>query len=83
MYVSPSIYNGIMNDSQKENNLTVSLSGDASNLLTKLAQDQGITLEEAMRRAVATEDHLYRARKEGAKVLILTTDKEVREILFR
>jgi hypothetical protein len=72
-----------MNDFQKENTITVSLSGDASELLTKLAQDQGITLEEAMRKAIATEEHLYRARKEGAKVLILTADKEIREILFR
>jgi hypothetical protein len=67
----------------KRNNITVSLSGDASDLLTKLAQDQGINIEEAIRKAIATEDYLYRARKEGAKVLILTSDKKVREILFR
>jgi hypothetical protein len=67
----------------KTNNMTVFLSGDASDLLTTLAQDQGINLEEAFRKAIATEDYLYRARKEGAKVLILTPNKEVREILFR
>jgi hypothetical protein len=39
--------------------------------------------EEAMRKAIATEIHLYRARKERSKVLILTPHKEVREILFR
>lgn len=63
--------------------MSVSLSGDAAQLLEFLANSQGITQNEALRKAIATEAYLYKEIAQGAKVLLLTPDKEVREVVFR
>jgi hypothetical protein len=61
----------------------IALSGDALEHLQELATSQGITMEEALRKAIATESYLYKEMQAGSKVLLLTADKEVREVLFR
>jgi hypothetical protein len=61
----------------------IALSGDALEHLQQLATSQGITLGEALRKAIATESYLYKEMQAGSKVLLLTADKEVREVLFR
>jgi hypothetical protein len=74
------------NSSTKANSrkrLSISLSDDAANLLEFLAQSQGITQNEALRRAIATEAYLLKERMEGTKVLLQKSDKEIREVLFR
>lgn len=63
--------------------LSISLSDDAANLLEFLAQSQGITQNEALRRAIATEAYLLEERKNGTKVLLQKSDKEIREVMFR
>jgi Ribbon-helix-helix protein, copG family len=63
--------------------LSISLSDDAANLLEFLAQSQGITQNEALRRAIATEAYLLEERLQGTKVLLQKSDKEIREVLFR
>jgi predicted DNA-binding protein len=63
--------------------MSISLSVEASELLDFLAQSQGITQNEALRRAISTEAFFLKEMKSGAKVLIQNSDKEIREILFR
>jgi hypothetical protein len=63
--------------------MSISLSGDALEQLEMLASEQGISQVEALRRAIATEGYLKKTMKEGNKVLLLTSDKEVREVFFR
>lgn len=63
--------------------MSVSLSGDAARLLEFLAETQGITQNEALRKAIATEAYLRQEMLEGSKVLLQKPDKEVREVVFR
>ena len=63
--------------------MSVSLSGDIARMLEFLAKSQGISQNEALRKAIATEAYLLRDRIEGTKVLLQHPDKEVREVLFR
>ena len=63
--------------------MSVTLSADAAELLEWLATAQGITQIEALRKAIATEAYLHKEIKQGSKVLLLNSDKEVREVIFR
>ncbi|MCM1984448.1 ribbon-helix-helix protein, CopG family [Lyngbya confervoides] len=63
--------------------LSISLSDDAASLLEFLAQTQGITQNEALRRAISTEAYLFEERRQGTKVLLQKSDQEIREVLFR
>lgn len=63
--------------------LSISLSDDAANLLEFLAKTQGITQNEALRKAIATEAYLLEERMQGTKLLLQKPDKEIRELLFR
>jgi hypothetical protein len=68
---------------QNFKNRYVLLPEDAVRLLENLATKQGITLEEAIRRAAATENHLYEAREKKAMVLLRYPDGEIKEVIFR
>lgn len=63
--------------------MSISLSGDIVELLEFLAERQGISQNEAIRRAIATDVYFLKERLEGAKILIQKPDKEIREVLFR
>jgi hypothetical protein len=63
--------------------MSVSLSGDAAKLLAQLAESQGITQNEALRKAIATEAYLRQEIEQGAKVLLHSPDKDIREVVFR
>jgi len=63
--------------------MSVSLSGDAARMLASLAEAQGITQNEALRKAIATEAYLRGEMEQGAKVLLQKSDKEIREVVFR
>lgn len=63
--------------------MSVSLSGDIARMLEFLAKSQGISQNEALRKAIATEAYLLQERMQGTKVLLQHPDKEVREVLFR
>ncbi len=63
--------------------MSISLSGDIVELLDFLAERQGISQTEAIRRAIATDVYFLKERIEGSQVLIQKPDKEVREVVFR
>ncbi|WP_027401581.1 ribbon-helix-helix protein, CopG family [Aphanizomenon flos-aquae] len=63
--------------------MSVSLSDDIARLLEFLAESQGISQNEALRKAIATEAYLLKERQQGTKVLLQRPDKEIREVLFR
>lgn len=63
--------------------MSISLSGDSLEQLETLASEQSISQIEALRRAIATEGYLKKDMKAGNKILLLTSDKEVREVVFR
>ncbi|HEY9798722.1 MAG TPA: ribbon-helix-helix protein, CopG family [Leptolyngbyaceae cyanobacterium] len=63
--------------------MSISLSGDIARLLEFLAESQGISQNEALRKAIATEAYLLQERQQGTKVLLQKPDKEIREVLFR
>lgn len=63
--------------------MSIGLSGETVELLEFLAQSQGISQNEAIRRAIATDVYFLKERLEGSKVLLQKPDKEIREVLFR
>jgi len=71
----------IMTTKQKVR-LNAELAPDVANALRLLAQDQGVSVSEAVRRAISTETYIYRAQQSGKKVLI-DQDGRLKEVVFR
>jgi len=67
----------------KSKRMSVSLSDDAARLLESLATTQGITQTEALRKAIATEAYIQKELASGSKILLLKSDKDIREVVFR
>ena len=67
----------------KVKRMSVTLSDDIARTLEFLAKSQGISQNEALRKAIATESYLLQERMQGTKILLQHPDKEVREVLFR
>ena len=63
--------------------LSVNLSREVVEALKDIAQEQGTTVTEALRKAISTEKFLRDAAKEGAKVLIEDKDKSVKQLVLR
>jgi hypothetical protein len=63
--------------------LTINLSGEIYNSLQKLAEDQGVTITEALRKAIGTESFLREAKRDGSKILIQESDKTMKQVLLR
>lgn len=63
--------------------MTISLSDDVSKMLEYLADSQGITQNEAIRRAIASENYLKKEMESGSTLLVQKSNKEIREIVFR
>jgi hypothetical protein len=61
--------------------LTADLPAAEADALKVLAAQQGVTLTEALRRAIATENLLQDRRKSGSKVL-LEKDGQLSELVF-
>ncbi len=68
---------------QSTKRMSISLSGDTAELLEFLAESQGISQNEAIRRAIATDVYFVKERLDGSRVLLQKPDKEIREVLFR
>jgi hypothetical protein len=68
---------------QSTKRMSIGLSGETVELLEFLADSQGISQNEAIRRAIATDVYFLKERLEGSKVLLQKPDKEIREVLFR
>ncbi|MFM0472304.1 ribbon-helix-helix protein, CopG family [Paraburkholderia strydomiana] len=65
----------------KKVRLNADLAPDVAQALEDLARTQGISLSEAVRRAISTESFLQRQRSAGSKVL-LEEDGKLRELVF-
>lgn len=63
--------------------LSVILSDEAERLLNDLANIQGITKSEALRKAIATESYLLEERVKGSKVFVRSKNNELMEVVFR
>ena len=72
-----------MSESTPQKRLSISLPPDVSEMLDYLADSQGISLNEAIRKAIATESYFLQERSSGTKILLQGRDKEIREVLFR
>lgn len=67
--------------STKKVRLNADLAPDVAQALEDLASTQGISLSEAVRRAISTESFLQRKRSAGSKVL-LEEDGKLKELVF-
>ncbi|NEQ35221.1 MAG: hypothetical protein F6K40_02415 [Okeania sp. SIO3I5] len=63
--------------------MSVTLPTDVAEMLEFLATSQGITQNEALRKAIATEAYFQKEIKQGSTVLIMNSDKSVKEVVFR
>lgn len=63
--------------------LSIALPADVAKMLEFLANSQGISQNEAIRKAIATESYFLQARQNGSKVLLQTEHNGTREVLFR
>lgn len=63
--------------------VTVNLSDETIRDLQEVADKRGITLTEAIRRAIATEKFVQDERDEGSKILVEKPGGRVREVEFR
>jgi hypothetical protein len=69
------------NDVSGKARLTAELPFSELNVLKELAEQQGVTITEALRRAIATEGLLQQRRRSGSRVL-LEKDGTYSELLF-
>ncbi|MBD1844548.1 ribbon-helix-helix protein, CopG family [Cyanobacteria bacterium FACHB-63] len=63
--------------------MSISLPADIAEMLEVLTSHQGISQNEAIRKAIATEAYVYKERMQGSKVLLQKSDGEIREVVFR
>ncbi|HET9141393.1 ribbon-helix-helix protein, CopG family [Actinophytocola sp.] len=63
--------------------LTVSLSEEVVRALQEMAQEEGTSVTEQLRRAISTQKWLHEVRKQrGARVLIEDPEAGTREVVF-
>jgi metal-responsive CopG/Arc/MetJ family transcriptional regulator len=63
--------------------MSITLSSDIAQMVETLSQEMGISQNEVLRKAIASEIYFYNEIKSGSKVLIQKADKEIREVVFR
>ncbi len=63
--------------------VSVSLPLDTIEKLDKIASRHGITMTDAIRRAIATEAYIDREIQENSKILIQKSDNSLMEVVFR
>jgi predicted transcriptional regulator len=63
--------------------MSVNLSDDAAKTLKSMADTNGVTVTEELRRSISTELWREQVEKAGAKVLVEYPDGQVREVLFQ
>ena len=66
----------------KKVRLNADLAPDVAEALQHLAARNGISLSEAVRRAISTEAYLQETRDSGGKVLIEGGDGRLKELVF-
>ena len=70
-------------DKLQTKRVSVSLPLDTIEQLDKIANRHGITMTDAIRRAVATEAYLDNEIQENSKILIQKSDNSLIEVIFR
>jgi hypothetical protein len=63
--------------------VNVSLSEETIALLQGIARRRGVSMTEAVRIAIKTEDYIEQQIESGGKILIEKPDKTMREVVFR
>ena len=63
--------------------MSVSLPQETAKMLELLSELQVISQVEALRRAISTEAYIQREIKNGSRILVESTDKQIRELVFR
>jgi metal-responsive CopG/Arc/MetJ family transcriptional regulator len=63
--------------------MTISLNDETAEMLDYLATSQGISQNEALRRAIATERYLKEELQGGNRILVQKSNNEIRELVFR
>lgn len=69
--------------STKAKRMSITLTGEAIQHLEFLSNTQGITQNEALKKAIATEVYIRKHVMLGTKVLLQNPDGEIREVVFR
>lgn len=67
----------------KTKRMSITLTGEAIEHLEFLSNSQGITQNEALKKAIATEVYIRKHTMLGVKVLLQNPDGEIREVVFR
>ena len=67
----------------KPKRMSVSLPVEIAELLEFLAKVQGISQNEALRKAISTEAYIQQEIREGSTVLIQKSNKKLKEVVFR
>jgi phosphoribosylcarboxyaminoimidazole (NCAIR) mutase len=62
--------------------LSVNLSQDAADALKSITARRGITITQAIRRAISTQYYIEEALDEGARIVISGPGDATRELLF-
>jgi Ribbon-helix-helix protein, copG family len=77
--------NAIMASTEKTvaKRVNVSLSEETIALLQGIARRRGVSMTEAVRIAIKTEDYIEQQIESGGKILIEKPDKTMREVVFR
>ena len=70
-------------DKSQTQRVSVSLPLDAIEKLDKIATRHGITMTDAIRRAIATEAYINNEIQENSKILIQKSDNSLIEVVFR
>lgn len=73
----------VKKDKCETKRVSVSLPLDTIKKLDAIASRHGITMTDAIRRAIATEDYIESEIQEDSKILIQKSDNTLREVVFR
>jgi metal-responsive CopG/Arc/MetJ family transcriptional regulator len=73
----------VSNDKCETKRVSVSLPLDTIKKLDEIASRYGITMTDAIRRAIATEDYIESEIQADSKILIQKSDNTLREVVFR
>jgi len=63
--------------------VTIDINQDELDILTELANKQGITATTALRKAIATEKYLLEEREAETTILLQKKNGEVKEVIWR
>jgi hypothetical protein len=63
--------------------MSISLTGNAAEVLDELAKSQDITQNEALRKAIGTEAYIRREISNGSRIVVIRADGKEVDVVFR